>query len=272
MEWSESDIINLSSADPVSMSKYKSNKPSSFTQILERTKLLNGNWEVGVRWIRVPFTWRTIEKPTRFGILVKPNDSTQSRYTNRTAAKNTDDEFDRRLFSQKIEWYEENNSGYISYTFPPGFYQSRKEVGEKLAEGINARLQGSNVSVFFEELPHRTYRFVVTGGDVGLFAENAYILQDILGFKVGSALDGRLIGLQDIRHAKCDDKRFKPFAAYPDVDVYCNIIETYPYGTGRCNQIFALSQSGEKEGSMVYRHVGTPHYYPVAMKEISESR
>ena len=72
--------IILDSTDAASMRLYPNNRPSHFRNVMStELKLVGPNWEVGMVWARVPFTWRNVPNAIQFGLIYTPKMGHKSR-------------------------------------------------------------------------------------------------------------------------------------------------------------------------------------------------
>jgi len=190
--YSASPFLTLDSSDKVSLRLYQENKPHSFKNRLPCSMKLEGqNWEVGLVWARLPFTWRNIQAAVEMGILVRPDAAANAElkkklpaeFHDRKRLKESRNPFIKRINNLPFEsdQFPETSSGFLHYYFPAGFYMSRYEVGKKLEADLNKLLAPASMSVHFFERTDRTFGFNVIGGKIGIWTRGYQFLKGVLG-------------------------------------------------------------------------------------------
>lgn len=270
--------ITLDSTDVSSKQIYKTNKPGHFKTILPSELKLEGtNWEVGLVWTRIPFTWRTISKPIQFGIIVKLYNyklMEHTHFANRRPWLQSKDLFHKSVNSMNLEDYPSNMTGYIPYYFPAGFYPTRYAVGKQLADDINSMLKGTNITVHFFERPDNTYGFNVLGGQISIWTSEAWFLKDLFGLKYDHPQeatggepkenDSKLFGIYNLEQAESDLKRTKTFEVYSGIEMYCNAVAPYAMGSSLVQHLTTISTSNVTPGESIVYHANPIIYYPVS--------
>ena len=266
--------IILDSTDAASMRLYPNNRPSHFRNVMStELKLVGPNWEVGMVWARIPFTWRNVPNAIQFGLIYIPKMGHKSRSDFST----DDDPMTARLHAidnGTLNQYPLNASNYQVYYLSPGFFPTRYALGVHMEGEINTLLLGTGMSVHFYEKPDKTFGFRVKGGKLSIWTNNIGFLTNTFGFLTHSLKPDnapfKVEGIMDLEKAISVKDKIKPFQAYQSIEVYCSAVAPYRMGSSLVHLLAPIPTNDVINGTTFVYRPNPMFYYPVSANSFTE--
>ena len=264
----------LDSTDEPRMRLYPNNKPNHFRNVMStEMRLVGPNWEVGLVWARIPFTWRNIPNAIQFGLIYTPKTGHKSRSEFTT----DDDTIITRLHAidnGTLNHYPLNASNYQAYYLSPGFFPTRYALGVHMETEINNLLLGTGMSIHFYEKPNRTFGFRVKGGKLSIWTDNIGFLSNTFGFLTHTLKPDnaplKVEGIMDLEKVISVKDNIKPFQAYQSIELYCNAVAPYRMGSALVQHLAPIPTNDVINGTTFVYQPNPIIYYPVSANSFNE--